>query len=162
MPDCDLVHKCDTFAVDMIEKAAAKLFGCYSALNSGTFGEALGLLTGYSRHCIVFVCHATCCYSVDCFVIHRTTHRRLALGFYLCKKYNYSYPVETMRLYEPKSVKEARAKRRTQIQQLKMAALFRGEQPPEDDQDEVDALDDNLQNDVMWTRLWIAKSFLHL
>ncbi|CAD7952449.1 unnamed protein product [Amoebophrya sp. A120] len=95
--------------VPLIEKAAAKLFGCYSALNSGTFGEALGLLTGY--------------------------------------------PVETMRLYEPKSVKEARAKRRTQIQQLKMAALFRGEQPPEDDQDEVDALDDNLQNDVMWTRL---------
>ena len=33
--------------VPLLEKAAAKLFGCYAALNSGTFGEALGLLTGF-------------------------------------------------------------------------------------------------------------------
>jgi hypothetical protein len=32
--------------VPLIEKAAAKLFTCYGALNSGTFGEALSLFTG--------------------------------------------------------------------------------------------------------------------
>jgi len=32
--------------VPLIEKAAAKLYGCYGALSSGTFSEALSLLTG--------------------------------------------------------------------------------------------------------------------
>lgn len=33
--------------VPLVEKASAKMFGCYGALNSGTFGEALSLFTGY-------------------------------------------------------------------------------------------------------------------
>ncbi|KAF4736506.1 hypothetical protein FOZ62_024721, partial [Perkinsus olseni] len=33
--------------VPLIEKAAAKLFGCYEALNSGTISEAMSLFTGY-------------------------------------------------------------------------------------------------------------------
>ncbi|CAD7967512.1 unnamed protein product [Amoebophrya sp. A25] len=95
--------------VPLIEKAAAKLFGCYGALNSGTFGEALGLLTGY--------------------------------------------PVEQMRLYEPKSVKDAREKRRNEIVALRTQALFRGEEPPDVDEEEMSVLDDAFQVDVLWTRL---------
>eukprot|EP00929_Paragymnodinium_shiwhaense_P076679 TRINITY_DN39465_c0_g1_i3.p1 TRINITY_DN39465_c0_g1~~TRINITY_DN39465_c0_g1_i3.p1 ORF type:complete len:1281 (+),score=193.91 TRINITY_DN39465_c0_g1_i3:92-3934(+) len=33
--------------VPLVEKAAAKLFGSYGSLKGGTFGEALGLFTGY-------------------------------------------------------------------------------------------------------------------
>jgi len=33
--------------VPLVEKAAAKLFGSFGALKGGTFGEALGLFTGY-------------------------------------------------------------------------------------------------------------------
>eukprot|EP00928_Gymnodinium_smaydae_P082161 TRINITY_DN65562_c0_g1_i1.p1 TRINITY_DN65562_c0_g1~~TRINITY_DN65562_c0_g1_i1.p1 ORF type:complete len:1111 (+),score=151.42 TRINITY_DN65562_c0_g1_i1:22-3333(+) len=33
--------------VPLVEKAAAKLYGCYGSLKGGTFGEALALFTGY-------------------------------------------------------------------------------------------------------------------
>jgi len=33
--------------VPLVEKAAAKLFGCYGSLKGGTFGEALALFTGF-------------------------------------------------------------------------------------------------------------------
>eukprot|EP00392_Amoebophrya_sp_AT5.2_P009121 g9149.t1 len=97
--------------VPLLEKAAAKLFGCYAALNSGTFGEALGLLTGY--------------------------------------------PVETMPLYTPKHVVEARKKRRDEIANLRMMALLRGHSysPQDGGEEEEFVLDDGFQQDLLWTRL---------
>lgn len=43
--------------VPLVEKAAAKLFGCYAGLKGGTFGEALALFTGFPTQRIPLYVH---------------------------------------------------------------------------------------------------------
>eukprot|EP00928_Gymnodinium_smaydae_P028160 TRINITY_DN21550_c0_g2_i1.p1 TRINITY_DN21550_c0_g2~~TRINITY_DN21550_c0_g2_i1.p1 ORF type:complete len:1109 (-),score=276.29 TRINITY_DN21550_c0_g2_i1:182-3118(-) len=93
--------------VPMVEKAAAKLFGSYGHLSSGTFGEALALFTGFPTERVVLYLHS-----------------------------------------------EERA-RRAELRDRKIAArteaLLRGEQPEEDDDE--DMLDEAFANDLLWSKL---------